>query len=257
MYIVRKEPPTFSEVAGQVLTSVVAVAVGTATDGRPNIVGTGFACEASEFYVTCWHVAEMQDKLSAMNAADLSSQGLVDAKLRFGFRAKDGSYAWPNVVDQPMFRSANKAEDVCVYRLIGFMIPPVQLSRENKWVMGQEVGIAGFPMGNVLQGSTVRPFVAKTVLAGGLEVPVEDGEVARVAIATAVAGGFSGSPIFSAVDGEVLGMVASKVMEGQETVWPAGISLGIAPLAIKTTFLALYKSTTDAIRSSLSSNPPT
>ena len=51
MFIVRKEPPTFPDVAAEVLRSVVAVAVGTTTGDRPNIVGTGFACEASEFYV--------------------------------------------------------------------------------------------------------------------------------------------------------------------------------------------------------------
>ena len=68
MFIVRKEPPTFPDVAAEVLRSVVAVAVGTTTGDRPNIVGTGVACEASEFYVTCWHVAEVQDRLKALSA---------------------------------------------------------------------------------------------------------------------------------------------------------------------------------------------
>ena len=257
MFIVRKEPPTFPDVAAEVLKSVVAVAVGTTKDDKPNIVGTGFACEASEFYVTCWHVAEVQDKFKAMSSEELKGHGLLDAKLRFGFRREDGTYVWPNVEDQPLFRVANKAQDVCVYRLIGFTIPHVLLPAQDRWLLGQDIGIAGFPMGNALQGSTVRPLVSRTVLAGGLEVQTETGEVSRVAIATAVAGGFSGSPNFSAADGEVLGMVASKIMEGEEaTAWPAGISLGIVPSVIKKTFLELNKGTTDAIRASLKASPP-
>ena len=258
MYIVRKEPPSFPDVTSEVLKSVVAVAVGTTEDDKPNIVGTGFACEASEFYVTCWHVAEVQDEFGAMSDEELSSKGLVDAKLRFGFRKEDGSYVWPNVEDQPRFRAADKAQDVCVYRLLGFTVPHVLLRAKDKWVLGQDVGIVGFPMGNVLQGSKVRPFVSKTVLAGGLEIKTEDGEVGRVAIATAAAGGFSGSPIFSAVDGEVLGMVSSKVMEEDGGMrWPAGISLGVVPSVIKENFSQLYKATTGAIRTSLKSRPPT
>lgn len=256
MYIVRKDPPTFPEVVGQILRSVVAVAIGTTTDDQPRIVGTGFACEASEFYVTCWHVAEMQDKLKSMNQAELAAQGLKDAKLRFGFKKEDNSYVWPNVEDQPLFRAADKAQDVCVYRLIGFTIPHLLLPAENKWVIGRDVRIVGFPMGNTLQGTTVRPFVSKTVLAGGLEVETKGSKVGRVAIATAVAGGFSGAPIFSAVDGEILGMVASKVMEGTATVWPAGISLGVVPSVIKETFMALNRQTTDSIRASLKASPP-
>ncbi|MCH7698179.1 MAG: trypsin-like peptidase domain-containing protein [Chloroflexi bacterium] len=257
MFIVRKEPPTFPDVAAEVLRSIVAVAVGTTEKNEPNIVGTGFACEASEFYVTCWHVAEVQDKFKALSSEELKSHGLVDAKLRFGFRKEDGTYVWPNVEDQPLFRAAEKAHDVCVYRLLGFTIPHIVLPSQDKWVLGKDIGIAGFPMGNALQGSTVRPFVSRTVLAGGLELQTQDGEVPRVAIATAVAGGFSGAPIFSAVDGEVLGMVASKVMEGEEaTAWPAGISLGIVPSIIKKIFLELNRESTDAIRASLKATPP-
>ncbi|MCH8994440.1 MAG: trypsin-like peptidase domain-containing protein [Chloroflexi bacterium] len=256
MFIVREKPPSFADVAGHVLRSVVAIAIGTTETGSPNIVGTGFACAASEFFATCWHVAEIQDSLDALDSGALRDRGLVDSTLRLGIRTEDGSHVWSQMQPKTMFRGADRAQDVCIYRMVGVSIPPLQLRPDDRWLMGQDVGIIGFPLGNALQGSSVRPFVAKTVLAGGFETETNDGEIPRVAIATAVAGGFSGAPIFSAVDGEVLGMVASKVMEVEESQWPAGISLGVVPSIIHQSFRELFGRTSTIIKESLQKTLP-
>lgn len=235
-YLVRcispsDKPATFEEVTGLVLNAVIPIAIGTTEAGEPNIVGTGFSAEFTEIVVTCWHVAVEEDKLIAANAAKLRKLKLKDAKFRVGIRMPDASYQWFEHTDGGAFRFGVPDLDVCVYRLVGFGAPPLRLRKTGIVIQGQDVGLVGFPMGNRLQGPVIRPFVTKSIVAG-----VYEGEDRskikgpKIAIAESVAGGFSGGPIYSARDGEVLGMLSSTMMEGGQ--WPAGISLGIVSTTI-------------------------
>lgn len=259
MFIVRDKPPSFDEVAGHVVQSVVPIAVGTRLeDDAPNIIGTGFALEWAENFATCWHVARLQDKLAKLSDPELEKEGLKDAVLRIALR-RGTDYIWREVEPKTWFRAQDEVHDVCIYRVVGVAAPPLRLRTEAGFTLGAEVGIIGFPMGNTLQGDSLRPYVLKTVISGGLEMTGDDGttRIPRLALGTAVAGGFSGGPVFLASDGEVVGMIASKMMEGhKEVVWPAGISLAVPPNILKSDLDGLLRSSTDVIKDSLRKHLP-
>lgn len=258
MFIVRDTPPTFEEVAGHVAQSVIAIAVGMTKDNRPNIVGTGFALEWAEFFATCWHVAELDDRLGRLSSDELDKEGLKDAKLRIALRAED-SYVWRDVEPKTWIRGHLEEHDVCIYRIIGVAVPPLHLQASDQFPYGSEVGVIGFPMGSILQGEVLRPYVAKTTIAGGLEWPLSDGTSSgRLALGTAFAQGFSGSPVFSAKDGEVIGMVASKILETDQSdqQWPAGISLAVVPTLLRHALEEGIRISTNMIKASLRSYLP-
>jgi len=108
-------------------------------------------------------------------------------------------------------------------------------------------------MGKVLQGSELRPIVVKTTLAGGIDpIPANQLPSAQVMLATALAGGFSGTPIFSTSDGVVWGMVASKPLESsEEGVWPAGLSLAVTPSDISAVLRSGIDATTRLLKEAL------
>lgn len=255
MFIVRDTPPTFEEVAGYVAQSVVAIAVGMRQDDSPNIVGTGFALEWAEYFATCWHVAKEDDRIRQLTQEGLAQGGLKDRTLRIALRSGD-TYVWREVEPKTWMRGFVEEHDVCIYRVIGVAVPPLHVLAEDKWNWGSEVGIVGFPMGSILQGNVLRPYVLRTVIAGGLEMPLPNGaQTPRLALGTTAAGGFSGSPVFAARDGQVVGMVASKVLEwdGSGQTWPAGISLAVTPSLLRQGLHRLIGITTDTIKKSLRS----
>lgn len=258
MFIVRDKPPTFEDVAGHVLQSVIAIAVGKTVDEKPNIVGTGFALLSAEYFATCWHVAATQEEMAKLGQDDLARQELVDATLRVGVRAGE-NYIWREVEPKTWFRVGSTEQDVCVYRIVGIGIPPLQLQASDRWLLGSEVGVIGFPLGRYLQGERIRPFVYRTFIAGGFERKITpESVVPSLALGTSLAGGFRGGPVFSAKDGEVLGMVSSKVLEPdtEGRAWPAGISLAIVPSIIKNVFLQSGQISTAVIKEALRKHLP-
>lgn len=235
MIIYRHSPPIFEEIVSNVLPSVVGIAVGSDKKGRPNIIGSGFAVERSEFYVTCWHVAEEYAKLSKLGEEDLKKAGLKDATLRLALWNGKDTYHWKEVQKGALMSTREEDHDIFIFRLPDVAVPPMVIKKDNIWTLGTEVGVIGFPMGNDLQGEILRPYVIKTIISGGLEYPLKNGHTSeRLAIGIALAGGFSGSPVFDSKTGVVLGMVNSKMMESDELLntWPAGISLATAPRII-------------------------
>ncbi|MDP9237394.1 MAG: serine protease [Chloroflexota bacterium] len=199
--------------------------------GEPNIVGTGFCAEFTEIVVTCWHVAKERSKLANMALAKLNKQSLAEGqRFRVGVRTSDGSYVWFEPVKGTSMYFDHPEYDVCDYRLAG--LPPLRLRAAPHVVQGDDVGVLGFPMGNRLQGQSIRPFVAKTVTSGVYEGEDKSKIIGpKIAIAESVAGGYSGGPIFSARGGEVVGMLSSTMFEQGQ--WPAGISLGIASTTVR------------------------
>ena len=254
----QSQTPQFEETFATIARSVIAIAVGTTNDGAPNIVGTGFALEFSEFFATCWHVASYHDELIKKSKSELQNLGLMANKLRIALRSSD-SYIWREIEAKTWLRGQNKEHDVCIYRIIGVAVPPLRLAQGNPLVLGAEVGLTGFPMGSLLQGDVIRPYVIKTNIAGGLEWPVsETAKSPRIALGTAVARGFSGGPVFSVSDGAVVGMVASKMMEGDEdgSRWPSGISLAVMPDLLRQMLQTGVQQTTRTIKSAQASHLP-
>ena len=253
--MVRDNPGSFEEVASSVARSVIAIAFGKTLDGKPNIVGTGFAVEWPECFATCWHVAGIDDTLKKLSKEELADKfQLTDAKLRVARRTKVDTYDWVEIEDKMWFRTSAKKNDICIYRAIGVPVVPAHLFHEEDYPWGSEVGVIGFPMGNLLQGRVIRPFWSKAVIAGGLEWKLEGGEeTERLALDSTFAGGFSGAPVFLAADGRVVGMMASKTFESDESgqIWPSGISLAIPAHLIRPVLGMGMDKTTEIIKDSL------
>jgi hypothetical protein len=249
--VYRDKPPEFTELVGLVNRSVVAVAVGTKLDDAPNIVGTGFAAEFSEYFATCWHVAKAHDEITSLTPADLKARGLKDSKLRIALPTGT-SYIWRELENYTWLRGMSEQADTCVLRLVGIAIPPLTLHKGD-FVLGADVGVIGFPLGNALQGRELRPIVARTLLAGAID-PTTANQLSagKAVLAQALAGGFSGSPVFSATDGTVMGMVSSKPLELTDLgTWPAGLSLAVLPTDIYQVLMKGVETTNRVIKDSL------
>lgn len=245
---------SFEKISSSVAKSVIAIAIGKNLDNKPNIVGTGFAIEVPECFATCWHVAETEDTLKKLTEKELAEKyQLLDNKLRVARMTKVDTYTWQEIEEGTWFRASDKKNDVCIYRAIGVPVPPLHLFHEEVYPWGSEVGVIGFPMGNLLQGNVIRPFWSKTIIAGGLELRLEDGgETERLALDSAYAGGFSGSPVFLSANGKVVGMLASKTLESESgQLWPSGISLAIPARLIRPVLIANMEKTTEIIKNSL------
>lgn len=251
-FIIHDKQPTFSEVSALVKHSVIAIAVGLRADSNlPNIIGTGFALQYSEFYATCWHVAKVHDDLIKLSEKELSQKGLKDNVLRIALSVGD-KYLWREIQPFTWLRGPNKNNDICIYRLIGNVINHLTL-HEGKIMLGEEVGVLGFGLGNRLQGSTIRPLLLKAIISGVIDPTVENKlQTSHIAIGTSVAGGFSGSPVFSLTDGRIMGMIASEPFEPTSAGnWPSGISLAVLATDLNNALNSVAIITTDLLVKSL------
>jgi hypothetical protein len=150
MLILRQSPQSFEEIVTYVLPSVIPIAIGSDKDGRPIIEGTGFAIEHSGIFATCWHVAAKYKELSRLDNEEVNALGMKDNFLRIAARNKDGLYIWHKVEKGTTMSVMEENHDLFIFRLVDVSIPPLALHREDVWDMGAEVGVIGFPMGNML-----------------------------------------------------------------------------------------------------------
>lgn len=236
MLIIRQSPQSFEEIVTYVLPSVIPIAIGSDKNGRPIIEGTGFAIEHSGIFATCWHVAARYKELSRLDDHEVKELGMKDNFFRIAVRNKDGLYNWHKVEKGTLMHVMEESHDLCIFRLIDVSIPPLALHRDDVWDMGAEVGVIGFPFGNMLQaeGDKLQPFVLKTIISGATRYTKEDGTITpQLVLDTVIAGGYSGGPVFSAKDGSVLGMIRSQKVEGEFTRMPTGITFAIVPSYIR------------------------
>lgn len=109
-------------------------------------------------------MAKAHDDLSGLSQEALKKYGLKDATLRVALPA-GGKYHRKAIKPYTWLRGRDERADTCIFRLIGIVIPPLTL-HSGSFILGGEVGLIGFPLGNALQGPELRPVVTKTVLAG-------------------------------------------------------------------------------------------
>ena len=245
-FIYKGNPPDFAELTNLVSRSTIAFAVGTRLiDNKPNIVGTGFALEYSGFYATCWHVAQVHDELLKLTPKQLHKQGIKDNTLQIAI--SDGEkWVWRKAEAGAWFRQYDQEADICIYQMTNIATQVLLLTSEVKF--GEDVGIIGFPLGNRLQGDTIRPIVLKSIISGFFE-PSNRKQARKLIIGTTVAGGFSGSPVFSAKTGRVVGMISSIPLEtNREYTWPSGLSLAVIPGDLKLVMLSLADTTAKVIQ---------
>jgi hypothetical protein len=236
----------FEEAATIIQRSVIAIAFGLKKDGLPNIVGTGFGVDdqdgaiSTEFFATCWHVAEEELTTRDYTERELSRNGLIDNIPRIALRTKKGDsfeWKWYKLTEMPIRHTYWNYEDICIYqfdgisKIPGAQVPPLVLSSdaESKSILGSEVGICGFPTSGNLQDISLQPFLIKTIISGTplykfKRLVKENGRDSlkdvispRYALGCSIAAGFSGSPMFSIRDdGLVLGMMDWMPVEEDE-----------------------------------------
>lgn len=212
--------------------SVIAIACGTRNDNTINIIGTGFGIKPlsgsiqTDFFVTCKHVIDILVDIKSLDEIELKKAELLDSDTRIGVQEigqnKKVSWQW-HVLGKGALKSLSINEmDSCVFQLpdSGITVPSLNIS-EN-CILGSEVGVLGFPTDSSLQIGSIQPFVVKTIISSMLNYrfrniatkdeegnPVtKDLDLPRLALGHQLAGGFSGSPVYSIQEnGAVLGVV--------------------------------------------------
>lgn len=260
----------FERTVNATLPSVVAIAVGTHSDGVPKVIGSGFGLSTNpedreaKFIATCWHTAEEAFKISKYNKAEMKDDDLIDKEQRIILLEDDKpTYIKHGLRFSYLKGNADleyvKQHDVCMCIPGDLKIPPLRIS-SDKLTLGREVAIIGFPTIERLQRIAIQPFIMRSIISSILNYKFEketDGKTAiseRIAIACDVGGGFSGGPVISSKDGKVVGMIdylPSEIdivdikltkseygpIEGDvRHSYPAGISLAVPAMRIKQCF---------------------
>lgn len=144
-----------------------------------DVRGTAFWLREYRVLITCAHVV----------------RGLADAPLEIAGLLVVGNHG---NYQRASISIVDYSHDLAALRLVA---PQEMISEEAKSGLlladdypsvGDEVGYAGFPMGNVLLSSASEPTYAKGVVGNRLR---QDGVCKKVQISGPVIGGYSGSPI--------------------------------------------------------------
>ena len=216
----------FEHRIGEVINSVIAFAYGTKKDKSKNIVGTGFSVGNIDHdgkkvgvFVTCLHVMKIINEIKDMDKEELKRHKLIDKKRYIAYKTGSkfewrevGKYKFTTdiVRDDKPHENLAKGHDVCFCLIPDVNLKELPLS-PDKYFMGTELGILGFPLFENLQKETVQPYAIKTILSCYMKYPFErekDTFVSeRLALGCIVGEGFSGSPVFSVRDGKIVGMV--------------------------------------------------
>lgn len=226
-------PSKFEKItATYIQPSVIAIACGIKDDDSINIIGTGFGikppsgCSQTDFFVTCRHVIDGLEDIKRRDKKGSLRKGLQDSDTRIGVQdiGPDGKISWHwHVLKERALKALSTVEmDSCVFQLpdSGITIPSLNIS-EN-CILGAEVGVLGFPTDSNFQVGSIQPFVVKTIISSlldykfkNVETKDEEGNsvtkdlvLPRLALGHQLAGGFSGSPVYSIQEGgAVLGVV--------------------------------------------------
>lgn len=213
----------FEACVTKITDSVIAFAYGTHKDGSPNAIGTGFNVAnfsdgKAGLFATCYHVMEETARIRDLCSDELSKEDLIDKTRRIAV-LDDGKFVWHNVdhikfSDKVEVDGKNLVEqhDACVCYVPGILLPPLSLS-PDEYFMGSELGVVGFPNFARLQKLSVQPYVLKAILSSHMTYPFEvDGNITgseRIALDCMAGEGFSGSPVFSSRNGDIVGMIDS------------------------------------------------
>lgn len=212
--------------------SVIAIACGMRNNNIINIIGTGFGilppsgCSQTDFFVTCRHIIDELVDIKSAAKTGLGKLGLQDSNIRIGVQeiGQDQKISWHwHVLGEGVLKTHSMVEmDLCVFQLPGSGITVPSLDISENCILGAEVGVLGFPTDCNLQVESIQPFVVKTIISSVLDYKftnvvtkddkgnsvTKDLVLPRLALGHQLAGGFSGSPVYSIQEGgAVLGVV--------------------------------------------------
>jgi len=206
------------------------VAVGTyQTLRRPpaRLLGTGFAVADGRYILTNAHV--LPEKLDTAQKEHLAVF-FGDDRTRFRARRV-------KVIDR------DEQHDVALLLLLDGSLPALKLGLAENVSEGQPVAVTGFPLAGVLgfypvthRGiiAAIKPAAIPVVSARQLEskaIRVISGRIEVYQLDITAFPGNSGSPLYDAATGEVVGIVNSVFVQGLKTentvIRPTGITYAI------------------------------
>ena len=258
----------------KIAPSVISFALESRNGRSRTLLGTGFGVEVgpeektTDVFVTCSHIFD--------GIKNAKKRGKSLPKKRLVAYLKDDRYVWQEIKSLRFGEPESSSEDgfvrpfdISICPIPEIRVPPLKLS-QDMYIAGKEVGILGFPNYEYLQAISTQPFLLKSIISGRLFYPLEspDGgsndlkRFERLAIGCTVGEGFSGSPVFSLRDGNVVGMIDRTPLENSRWVfktkkprraskrineyeiyaeYPAGISFAIPSVRIQEVIDSLKK----------------
>jgi S1-C subfamily serine protease len=212
----------FSESSPSVLGFINKLSIGTKPH-FPVIFGTGFFIHSSGLAVTNRHVIEVFSQLPPHPKTGESALAGV-----LFFPANDGSGWQMLIVDLVGWNSlaqfsgsdkwyGNAIPDIGFVQLGVREVPALRLATEKFYLkVGMDVATIGYPMGNrpltaLGKLNQVSPFIRHGIVSSLFPCPTALPHGFTIDIMQQ--GGSSGSPIFRAVDGVVVGMMSAGVVE--------------------------------------------
>jgi S1-C subfamily serine protease len=218
----------FPNVVERIKPSVVAVGTFRQVDNPPfSLRGTGFAVGGGELVATNMHVASPD-----ASSVQPPSRLMVMAQVGGAVRLMDATLA-----------GSDPERDLAILRVQGSPLLPVALAEDDRVREGQAVGFTGFPIGGLLGFSPVthRGYVS-AVTAIALPSPTARQLNERV-IRRLKAGSFpilqldataypgnSGSPLYDAESGRVIGVLSMVLVKGTKDSaigQPSGIAYAV------------------------------
>jgi serine protease Do len=220
---------SLTEVIARVKPSVVAVGTFQKTRSPPFVFrGTGFVVGDGTLIATAAHV--VAETLSTENLETMMV--LVQAP---GVREKQGREAKAIAVD--------KVHDVALLRMTGAALPAVVIGNSESVREGLDVAYTGFPLGTALglNSATHRAIVAglSPMVLPGANASKLDGRIIQglkseplllFQLDAAAFPGHSGSPLYNAGTGEVIGIVNVGFLKNTKDAsvgQPSGISFAV------------------------------
>jgi hypothetical protein len=206
----------FEQLITKTIPSVISLAIGPEESKKPNrFFGTAFGVslyhknDQTDVFLTCSHVF---DNLMAELAESRDKTKFVSIFHKDGFEwieIESIRRFSPNLISGNPDEDFAETHDISLCRIPGIHVPPLTLS-DNKYIYGAEVGILGFPNYEHFQKIHPQPSILKTVISGELIYPLEtlngQAKADRLALGCVTGHGFSGSPVFSAENGRIVGM---------------------------------------------------
>jgi serine protease Do len=209
-FTVSVKAASFVNTVAKVKESVVGIAMLLPTRAAPaQTIGTGFAVGNGRTIVTSLHVVRQQDPQIGQILFVLVSNGSqVDRR-----RAK--------------ILVINRLTDLALLEIDGAPLPPLKLRQSVDLAPdGSEIGITGFPIGNVLgfQPTTTRGIVSARPENRTPELNSNSLDAATIRaprffiyqLDVIAYPGNSGGPVYDSETGEVIGVVAAGFIKSQK-----------------------------------------
>lgn len=204
--------------------SIVAICPSISkTSDFPEIIGTGFIIRSDGIILTCKHIINSIKRLPKRKNAPQNEWPVVI--FYFHFIPEVGMMTIPlevkaaGVVKEWMkgkIHYGEKIPDVGFIRVATKDLPTIKVKKEANFQEGDEVFVSGFPMGtDVLRApgwiQQFSPTLQKAIISAVLPMPCKNPHA--LLLDCVLESGSSGSAVFDADSGEVVGMVYSGVKE--------------------------------------------